>query len=118
MIEAQSSISPSPKPETKTFTVVNYARQLETLHGIFFTSQRGHLRVVEMMWYHVQKVTQKLSFASSDHSSLCPQPPLQERLQGLIEGAMRKLHDFVGEEERKKKTEPRGTVNGGRPSSR
>ncbi|CAN6889145.1 unnamed protein product [Brassica oleracea var. botrytis] len=56
--------------------------------------------------------------ASSDHSSLCPQPPLQERLQALIEGAMRRLHDFVGEEERTKKTEPRGTVNGGRPSSR
>nr|VDD18160.1 unnamed protein product [Brassica oleracea] len=36
MIEAQSSISPSPKPETKTFTVVNYARQLETLHGMYF----------------------------------------------------------------------------------
>ncbi|CAN7125993.1 unnamed protein product [Brassica rapa subsp. narinosa] len=53
--------------------------------------------------------------ASSDHSSLFPQPPLQERLQGLIEGAMRKLHDFVGET---KKAEPRGTVNGGRPSSR
>ena len=44
--------------------------------------------------------------ASSDHSSLFPQPPLQERLQGLIEGAMRKLHDFVGEEEMTKKTEP------------
>ncbi|KAL0708914.1 hypothetical protein Bca4012_075340 [Brassica carinata] len=44
--------------------------------------------------------------ASSDHSSLCPQPPLQERLQALIEGAMRRLHDFVGEEERTKKTEP------------
>ncbi|KAF2560349.1 hypothetical protein F2Q70_00013995 [Brassica cretica] len=71
--------------------------------------------------------------ASSDHSSLCPQPPLQERLQ-VIEGAMRNLHDFVGrkqspvsaaaEQEHLKRTQLSdlisggGTVNGGRPSRR